>query len=422
MPTSCRHRFRFLLGIALAAFVVTASAQDSAYHLFAGDSLAISVYSHPDLSGVYPLDEQGRLIFPLIGPMPASGQTVDEVGAALSELLKERVDGKIELIVRVAEYRPVYIDGDVVSPGAYPYRPGMTVSIAVTRAGGRQSVRTSGSLPGLSHEQEQFERLLDTYRVNVAREARLLAEIDGKKSASFPEDLEALANDRPRVREILDNERTLMDSRLKLQAIETDALNQRIAGMEQVIRELESQKESIVSRRKLYEEQFEIIRKIAGQGIVPKATLLRLEITANSLDQEARAAEITLIQTRQSLKAARAQLDNLPVERKAAATTRLQEVQNDLAQSRIQFDQSSRRLAALNSQAPPEMITGDDQAPPAVSISRPGKIDGESTSVITGGWETTVLPGDMIRIPYPEFTAPDAFDSGLPRRLKPPQN
>ena len=311
----------------------------------------------------------------------------------------------------------MYIDGDVINPGAISYRPGMTVTIAVTLAGGRQSVRASGSLLGLSHEQEMFEQLLDTYRVNVARETRLLAELAGKNSVNFPEDLEETASLNARVREILDNERAIMASRLNLLAIQQNSLQQRIKNLDQVIRELESQQVSIVNRRKVYEERFDIIRDIAGQGIVPKASLLRLEITAATLEQEERAANITIIQSRQTLGEARTQLRNLPIERKAEIVAALQDVQDVLAQSRIQFNQSSRRLAALNAQAPPEMAPDVNKISPRISISRITESNGIPTSVLDASWDSTVLPGDVIRIPYPEFSAPDAFDIILPKRL-----
>jgi len=412
----------FALGIACAMLTVTAFADDEAYHLYAGDSLSVSVSSRPNLSGTFRLDERGQFVFPLIGPLTGSGQTTEEISTSITDRLKEHVDGNVEVIVAVAEYRPVYIDGDVIKPGAYPYRPGMTVSIAVAVAGGRHSVRQSGSLLGLSREQEQFEVLLDTHRVNVAHEARLLAEISGKQHIVFPADLEAAASSSARVREILNNERAIIASRVALQALQADSLKLRIKGLEQVIHELESQKDSITSRRKLYEKQFKSIKSMTEKGVVPKVSLLRLQITATTLDQEARTADITIIQSRQSLDEARMQLVNLPVEHKAAITAELQTIQDSLTRSRIQFDQSLRRLAALNSQTPPEVGPSIKEPPPHISISRVTETIAKPPSKLKVDWDSLVLPGDVIQIPYPEFSAPDAFDGSLPRRVQTPLN
>jgi len=38
--------------------------------------------------------------------------------------------------VSVVEYRPFYINGEVKTPGGYPYQPGLTLRKAVALAGG----------------------------------------------------------------------------------------------------------------------------------------------------------------------------------------------------------------------------------------------------------------------------------------------
>lgn len=421
----------FVLGIVFAALAVTAFADGEAYRLYAGDSISVSVYSRPDLSGTFRLDERGQLIFPLIGPLNGNGRTTEQIRTSIANRLKVHVDGDVQVIVALhalggagepARYRPVYIDGDIVKPGAYTYRPGMTVTIAVALAGGRHSVRSSGTLLGLSREQEQFEILLDTHRANIAREARLLAELAGKQSVVFPVDLETATVSSARVREILNNEHAIMDSRATLQALQADSLERRIKGLEQVIHEFESQKRSITSRRKLYEKKFKEIESLTTKGVLPKANLLSLQITATTLDQEARAADITIIQSRQTLDESRAQLANLPVEREAAITSELQTVQDSLTRSRIQFDQSLKRLAVLNSQTPPEAEPGVTDPPPRVSISRIAETVAKPPATHEADWDSPVLPGDVIQIPYPEFSAPDAFNGSLPRRVQTPQN
>lgn len=176
----------FLLGTVFAAVAVTAFADGQAYRLYAGDSISVTVQSRPDLSGTFYIDKQGQLTLPLIGALTGSGRTTEDIRASIARRLKRHIHGNVQVTVALnalggaggpAGYRPVYIDGDVEKPGAYPYRPGMTVSIAVALAGGRHSVRSSGTLLGLSQEREQFDLLLDTYRANDAREARLLARL-----------------------------------------------------------------------------------------------------------------------------------------------------------------------------------------------------------------------------------------------------
>jgi polysaccharide biosynthesis/export protein ExoF len=408
-----------LSGIVFSAFASTALAEPEAYRLHPGDSLSLSVHLRPDLSGVFRLDERGRLMLPLIGTLTGSGRTAEEIRASVADRLGEHVDGDLQVNVAVEEYRPVYIDGDVAKPGAYPPRAGMTVGIAVALAGGRQSVRSSGSPSDASKEQEQLDLLLDAHRTNVAREARLLAELAGKEDVIFPADLKATASQSDRVREILDNERAIMRARATLQTLQAESLNRRILGSQQVIDELESQKRAVATRRALYEQRLADIESLAGQGMVPKTNLLGLQIEMTTLEQEARQADIRMIESRQALDEARAELANLAVERRATIAADLQAVQDVLSRSDIQFNQSLRRFAVLKAQMPPKREPGFMEPPSKVRISRMAELPGQDPAELQAAWNSPVLPGDVIWVPFPELSSLDAFAESLPNRLAP---
>jgi len=400
---------RFTLCVLLAGSARAALAEEAAYRLHAGDSVSVSVQSRPDLSGNFRLDERGYITLPLIDPVAVGGRTIAEIRGDVTARLMEVVDGNVQVTVSLDEYRPVYIDGDVVRPGAYPYRPGMTVTIAVALAGGRQSVRSSGTLLNLSREEEEFSELLDTHRANTALEARLLAELNNAQDLVFPADLEEVATGNPRVREIPGLAR------------QNESLERKIAHLEQVIGELESQRTTINSRRDLFNKQLADIESLTVKGVVPKASLLRLQITATSLDQEARNADISIIQSRQSLEETRAQLANLPAEREAEITAALQAVQNSLAHSSIRFDQSQRRMAVLSSQRPPEAEAGAGDTPANVSVTRMGETASAAALLLEAAWDAPVMPGDVIQVPFPDFSAGGALDSSLPSRSPMPR-
>jgi protein involved in polysaccharide export with SLBB domain len=352
-------------------------------------------------------------MLPRIGTLTGSGRTTEEMRASIEDRLREHIDGDVHVSVAVEEYQPIYIDGDVVRPGSYAHRAGLTVGMAVATAGGRQSVRASGAPLGQSQEQEQLDLLLDAHRADVAREARLLAELAGKQDVVFPADLEAAAPASARVREVLDDERAVMQSRASLQSLETESLKRRISGFEQVIVELESQRQAIATRRDIYEQQFTDIESLVKKGVVPRTSLLQLQITATALDQEARQADISMIQSRQALEESRAQLASLPIERRAAITAELQSVRDRLSRSKIQFNESLARLAVLMAQSPPRESRGFVEAPLTVSISRLTGGSGDLRAAREGAWTSPVLPGDVIWIPYPELST---LDSSLPAR------
>lgn len=109
---------------------------DATYKLSAGDRVVITVFGHDDLSGEFEINGAGVISMPLISDVGAAGLTVNELEAAIVDALKP--DYLINPIVsaEIVDFRPIYIIGEVINPGSYPYKNGMTVINAVAVAGG----------------------------------------------------------------------------------------------------------------------------------------------------------------------------------------------------------------------------------------------------------------------------------------------
>jgi protein involved in polysaccharide export with SLBB domain len=109
----------------------------TAYRVGAGDQLRVTVFRQPDLSGPLQVDGQGYLAMPLVGEIAAAGLTTQALQEAIEARLREGdylVDPDVS--IEVLTYRPIYILGQVLRPGRYEYRNGMTVINAVALAGG----------------------------------------------------------------------------------------------------------------------------------------------------------------------------------------------------------------------------------------------------------------------------------------------
>jgi polysaccharide export outer membrane protein len=110
---------------------------DDRYRLGTGDVISIIVFGEPDLTfGDIRLTERGTVPFPFLGEVTAKGRTVAELEALIATGLRGGylVDPRVTISLR--EYRPVYVSGEVKSPGGYAYVPGLTVSKAIVLAGG----------------------------------------------------------------------------------------------------------------------------------------------------------------------------------------------------------------------------------------------------------------------------------------------
>ncbi|HEY1365078.1 MAG TPA: polysaccharide biosynthesis/export family protein [Xanthobacteraceae bacterium] len=110
---------------------------DEPYRLDAGDRLRVVVFGQDGLSNTYLIDVGGKIALPLIGAVSARGCTT----AQLARLIADRLRGggfirEPHVAIEVEVYRPFFILGEVIAPGAYPYLPNMTVETAVAIAGG----------------------------------------------------------------------------------------------------------------------------------------------------------------------------------------------------------------------------------------------------------------------------------------------
>lgn len=106
------------------------------YMIGAGDQILVTVFGEKDLSGIYSIDPEGMLAMPLVAPIKASGQSLEQ----LEQSVFQAYDGDYLIEPRVSvsmhRFRPFFILGEVRSPGGYDYVHNMTVEQAVAIGGG----------------------------------------------------------------------------------------------------------------------------------------------------------------------------------------------------------------------------------------------------------------------------------------------
>ena len=113
------------------------SPQDGSYHLGPGDQIRVITYDETQLSNTFTVGDDGKIAFPLIGSVVASGRTPNQVASEISASLQNsKLVNQPSVSVEVVQYRPISVLGEVNHPGQYPYQPGMTTLDAVALAGG----------------------------------------------------------------------------------------------------------------------------------------------------------------------------------------------------------------------------------------------------------------------------------------------
>src|SRR5262245_37134574 len=124
------------------------------YKLAPGDRITVTVFGQPDLSGDFLIDGAGNIHLPLVGAVEVSQTTIDACRRRLTERLADGLLNNPRVSVRVSEFRPIHVLGDVRVPGSYPFRFGLSALGAIALAGGagmsevRQRLATSEFLSG----------------------------------------------------------------------------------------------------------------------------------------------------------------------------------------------------------------------------------------------------------------------------------
>ena len=109
---------------------------DSDYRMSTGDKVRIQVYGEEDLNLETTVSDNGEISYPFLGPLKVAGLTPQE----LAQLIAGKLEGDYlvnpKVSVDIIEYRLFYVNGEVQSPGGYPFQPGITVRKAISLAGG----------------------------------------------------------------------------------------------------------------------------------------------------------------------------------------------------------------------------------------------------------------------------------------------
>jgi protein involved in polysaccharide export with SLBB domain len=118
-----------------AASSAVAGATDD-YVLGVADRVRITVYGEALLSGEYPVNSNGTISLPLVGEVPAKGNTPGQLQTAIQTALADGYLVNPRVAVDVLTFRPFFILGEVNKSGQYPFSTGLTVMNAVATAEG----------------------------------------------------------------------------------------------------------------------------------------------------------------------------------------------------------------------------------------------------------------------------------------------
>ena len=339
------------------------------------------------LNGEYRVSPEGTISVPVLGIVPVEDRSPDELSAELATSLKETA-GLYQpptVSLQISQYRPFYVGGDVVRPGEFIWRPGLTSSKALALAGGTMrlsngsdmdTVRDIASLRSVQVELARF----------LAREARLEAELAGLNSIEFRTDV-SHPDGNASLERIFDEERAILEIRAESFERETESNKSLLALYHTELEGLEAKQAGHKTQMALLQEQADRIRQLAERGTVPLTRLDSIESSLLSQSAEELDLNTAIFRARQRIgETERAQLQ--------LADNRQRDIVNQLQETRRSIELSTKResmlmtLAATSGAMSPELRVG------VTSRVRREK-DGE-VGVLEVGPDDAIYPGDMI--------------------------
>jgi polysaccharide export outer membrane protein len=370
-----------------------------------GDTLEISIVSLPELRQRAQVNLEGQISYPLLGSLSVAGLPLADIQSKLkNELTNKSVRNRSpdgtervvyiypeEVSVIIAEYRPIYVNGDVSKPGELPYRPKMTVRQAVALAGGIDVLRFRTRDPNLEEVDLRAESNL--LRAEFMRQqvlvARLEAELNGQPEFSTSEDPAAL--------ESISDIQKAQGEQLKL------ALTDHDLEMKSLARALEQTRSQVDTLGRLQEQLTQNYQQQATEVARLRSSFERGLASVARIAEEQRAlafASERLLQTEAQLtlvkkgeEEQRRQLQKAEDQRRLKLMGELQEARTKLADVRARIRAVDDKLVYVGSLR--SRLAADSTGKPRLQIFRKDSGTWQGREVDD---DAELAPGDVIEV------------------------
>ncbi|WP_234937596.1 polysaccharide biosynthesis/export family protein [Rhizobium herbae] len=393
------------LAIAISVSGIHAAVADD-YTLGAMDKLRIrvaewqtaegSVRDWSAISGDYTVGASGGISLPFLGTVPASGKTTseiaDEVGLQLQKLfgLPDRPSASVEL----AQYRPIYLAGDVQTPGEYPFAPDMTVLKAVSLGGGLRRAESGQRFARdfINAQGDSSVQIAERNRLLVRR-ARLQAEIAEKNDIVVPPELKGAAD----AAGLVESEKALMISRDKRLKLQLTALAELKALLQSEIEALGKKSVTQTRQLELVLEDKGRVDVLAEKGLALSARKLSIEQRVADLQAALLDIDTASLKAKQDVSKASQDETNLRNDWDAQLAQELQNTESELDTLSLKLITSRDLMTEALVQSADASQTPRAGVAANISYSIIRQKDGRSTK-IAADEGTPVQPGDVVKV------------------------
>jgi len=388
----------------------TAKADVASYTLTEGDVLEFDILDDADPPRQLTIGNDGRIDVPLLGAVSVANMTLSEARNQVRQKFIDRqvlVDPQIGL--NIVTYRPIFVLGDVKSPGSYPFTTQLTVEKAVGLAGGPNTGVSNTEDRVLTRVRVRGE--LQSYESDLTREAiwaaRLVAQLDGRTEIEDDDtpkatrpflDKQLLASLRQGEDKILRNDADQYADQTKLMKESINEIDSRIEILEKLAA---NQKETI----KFSQDELDRSNKLLEGGI-------KTVVEVSRIQRQLTADEGRLLQIYSDMSDARRQGTALKRELSQFESARTKEALSQLQERQVAIEKLLANRSTTEEQLllVSNLISEDSKSAPKFKMQyKIRHTSNGNTEEVPATGVTYLTPGDVVlvsveRVQYP----PDA--------------
>jgi protein involved in polysaccharide export with SLBB domain len=344
------------------------------------------------LGGEFIVSQKGTVELPVVGSIAVGDLDSTGLAAEISKRLQARIGlvDKPEIRVDIIEYPPIYVVGDVTTPGEYRFRPGLTALQALALGGGMfraerlhadDTVTLGGTL-----------RLIDADIIRTkATIARLEAETSGSTEISFPPAPSDSA-DAKMAADIFAQEKLIFQARANELDRQTKSLTDLRDLLGQEIDVLQEKIKSSDADIKSAEKELANVTTLVEKGLAVASRRTDLEHALAGFRTDRLDHVTAVMRARQGVTEATRNIEGLHDKQQTEVATLLQDQRAKLAELVMKQQTSQKLLLDALAAAPTRRY--DDTAV-SFTIVRRG---GDQPSEISAVEASPLLPGDVVKV------------------------
>lgn len=395
-------------GLAVVGLTISLAQAKAEYLVSVGDVLEVAAAGVPELRSRAAVQLDGNISLPLVGMLPVAGlglpQVQAKVGAALaSKVFRQRgPDGRETAIVidanevtaTVAEYRPVYINGDVSKPGQYPYLPSTTARQLIAVAGGYDIMHMRMNNPYLESAdmRAEYGSLWTEFAKDQARLWRIKTEL-GEATQISPNATMDVPIARSAIAEIFNAETEYLKTKQDDYQREKTFLQRGVQQGDDEVRVLSEQQKREEEGFQTDQDELQKAQEMFAKGTLtsPRVTDARRAVLLSSTRRLQTSAQ--LLQVKKGQDELARKLTKLDDQRRLDLLRELQETSLRLNQIRERLQSVGEKIQ-YTSMVRSQLARGTGSKPD-IAITRKGKNGSEQ---IVASEDSELQPGDTVEV------------------------